>query len=157
MKYLSVSLTIVTLVIWSCNSITNREDKVFNYNPPIDTIVEYVIPDIESAEGNNTIVYYSDGEIDSSTTYIYGETGQLKIQYYFFTDYIQAVETSYFYKVDFTEYDNVFYGSDSVVLSYQMDYMGRTIDIDSSQITNIFREYKTTIPFNILNSTHKCN
>lgn len=138
---------IVVIFMFSCNVCIEKKHS-FIPDSSIDTI-EYIIPIIKSTEGNRTIVYYTNNIIDSSITYIYGEMGQIKIQYYFLCDFIQVVETQCFYNEILTSYNDSLYVNDSILLTYKMDYEGNVINANSSNITNIFKEYKMFIPFKI--------
>lgn len=142
-------LIIVFLLDASCNTPPLVKSTNYLSNPKNEAIIEYELPDLNSSESNQSFVYYSNGLIDSSVTFIYGDIGQMKIQYYFLQDYICAVETSYWYSTSLSQINDDFYIKDSTTISYQLDYNGKIIGMDTTKVQNIFMEFKNTIPFHI--------
>ena len=149
-KYINTILVFIFLLCSCSNKPSLIKDTIQLSNQGDVTIKEYELSNIKSSEGNRSIIYYSSGHIDSSVTFIYGDIGQIKIRYYFFPDYIYAVETSYLYNAGLSQIGYDFFIKDSTIISYQLDYNGKIIDdIGTTNVQNIFEEFKNTIPFHI--------
>jgi len=115
-----------------------------------DTIVKEYFIDAISTEGTGATVKYVDGKIAESLIEIYGEMGQVKINYSFLGDSIKVDEKQYSYKTHYFMYVET---SDDIVLdkelTYYLDMDGNIIGTPVEDRINIFKEFKETVPFEL--------
>ena len=113
-----------------------------------DTTIEYNIEGI-SAEGASAKAKYIAGSIKECQISIYGETGQTQILYVFSIKKIEVSEKQLTYKGSL---ENTKSDKDMKVkkeISYVLDFDGKTIGKADNDRTDIFSEFKKTVPFEI--------
>ena len=129
---------IILFTISSCNY--NKKNITLKSNRH-DTTIIYDIDNL-SSEGAEARVLYRDGKIKESTIFIYGAGGKTEIEYLFTSNFIRVREQTYLYQD--TSLNNI----DTLrVLRYKIDYSGNTVGEKLSQYTDIFEEFKKSVPF----------
>lgn len=151
MKTMLISLV---LALASCNLKDSNEPKsvktITKENDVIkkDTIITYNIDGI-SSEGTEAKVIYKKQKIYESEINVYGETGQVKLTYKFFSTDIEVTENSYKYKEGLKSVNS----KDDLILSnsvkYYIDYSGKVLSNNIKEYIDIFKEFKASVPFEL--------
>ena len=129
---------IMLLTISSCNY--NKKNITLKSNRH-DTTIIYDIDNL-SSEGAEARVLYGDGKIKESTTYIYGAGGKTEIEYIFASNFIRVREQTYLYQdMSLNKLDTL------NVIRYKIDYRGNVVGKKLSRYTDMFEEFKGTVPF----------
>lgn len=124
-------------------------------NSSTDTIIHYSINGM-SSDGSEVEAHYVKGSLQSSRWKIFGESGQVRIDYKFFGDSIKVIEKTYTYK---TSLEQVNGESDMrlvSVLRFTMDTNGViTTKLDRRDFVNVFSDFKSVIPLRLINRLPK--
>lgn len=156
MKVLIV-IVLVGIICTSCSSNTHstsekKDDSIglsqAKLIPVRDTIIEYSIDGI-SAEGASVKAKYFRGKIAECAIHIFGETGQIRIQYTFQDGRINVVEKQYTYKAGILSIKTDEDMKLSKEISYIVDANGIPVGKVDSDRTDIFTEFKKAVPLEI--------
>ena len=129
---------IMLLTISSCNY--NKKNITLKSNRH-DTTIIYDIDNL-SSEGAEVHVLYKEGKIKESTIYIYGAGGKTEIKYLFTSNFIGVREQTYLYQdMSLNKLDTL------NVIRYKIDYRGNVVGKKLSRYTDMFEEFKGTVPF----------
>ncbi len=156
MKVLIV-IVLAGIICTSCSSNTQstsekKDDSIglsqAELIPVRDTIIEYSIEGI-SAEGSSVKAKYFRGKIAECAIHIFGETGQIRIQYTFQDGRINVVEKQYTYKAGILSIKTDEDMKLSKEISYVVDANGNPVGKVDSGRTDIFTEFKKAVPLEI--------
>jgi len=151
---MKIILIFLSLTLASCNTkdsnkpssvkiITQKNDVIKK-----DTIITYNIDGI-SSEGTEAKVIYKKQKIYESEINVYGETGQVKLTYKFFSTDIEVTENSYKYKEDLKSINS----KDDLILlnsvKYYIDYSGKVLSNNIKEHIDIFKGFKVSVPFEL--------
>ncbi len=95
-----------------------------------------------STEGTEVNVRYINNKIESAKIIIYGDLGQIKIEYFFLKDRIRVDEKIYSYMKPISEIDLESDLLEEYELKYFIDYNGKRIKLNRTiAYTDIFSEF----------------
>jgi hypothetical protein len=153
---MKVILFLSSLLFLFCCKNNNKTENISNVavkntiekHNLIDTTILYNIEGI-SSEGSEAKVIYKKNKIVKSEISIYGETGQIQIEYSFNNDTINVIEKQFGYKnggINTNQLNELILKKQ---LEYKMNTVGKLISNTSIERTDIFKEFTKSVPMQL--------
>lgn len=153
---MKVIIFLSSILFLFCCKNNNKKENISNKavkntieeNNLVDTTIIYNIEGI-SSEGSEAKAIYKKNKIVKSEVSIYGETGQIQIEYSFDNDTINVIEKQFGYKIGGIDTNQLNELILKKQLEYKMNTTGKLIGNPSVERTDIFKEFTKSVPMQL--------